>query len=169
MLVLASCSGSATQTPNDSAKGKDTAKHDTSKTAGVSTPPPAPQPYIASKPDQLIKDIKAEKVKVRFQGEGTEPFWTVYITDTEFLHVNDYDNTGTVYQLVDHFNPKLKKQVIHYKNGSAVDSATITRGDASQGMGPDIYPYGINIGPYLDGAGDTLYIKDRTKYARDVN
>jgi uncharacterized membrane protein len=180
--VLASCGGNSQKDNADSAKRADSVKavfkmdslkkdvllKDSIKMDSIAKVNAAPTK--ASDPAQLEKDIKAEKVKVFFEGFGTEPFWTIYITKYELLKVDEGVNTRESYLLVNQFDSKLKKQTITYKDGDGnMQSVVITRGNASPGMGPDIYPYSIHLGPTLDGAGDTLFIKDDSKYARDLN
>jgi uncharacterized membrane protein len=167
-IVFASCGSNGTKQTSDSIKAQDSVKHDSVRTAAI-TPDSSKLPYKLPDAAQLEKDIKAEKVKVLFEGMGTEPFWTVYITEKELLYINEGTGEKEVYPLENSFNSKLKKQDIRYKNGNASSSVTITRGEASLGMGPDMYPYGIHIGPTLDGGGDTLYIKSTKKYEREVN
>lgn len=181
-LILAACSGNAPQDNSDSAKKADSAKaafkkdslkkdsfrKDSLRKDSIAKAD-AP-PTKASDPAQLLKDIKAEKVKVYFQGSGTEPFWTIYITKYELLMVNDGIGTQASYLLVNQFDSKQKKQTISYKNDDGkIASLVITREEASEGMGPDIFPYSVHLGPTTDGAGDTLYIKDRSKYERELN
>lgn len=173
MAVLASCGGNSSDDKIDSVRmadslEKEALKRDSLKNDSVANayaPPSKP-----SDPTQLEKDIKAEKVKVYFEGFGTEPFWTIYITKYELLLVNEGEDTRESFLLVNQFDAKLEKQTITYVTASGkTASVTITREEASPGMGPDIYPYSIYRGPTLEGAGDTLYIKDNSKYEREVS
>jgi len=180
--LLASCGGNVAKDNADSAKKaasekiafkddslkKDLLRKDSIKTDSIAKADVAPTK--ASDPIQLEKDIKAEKVKVFFEGIGTEPFWTIYITKYELLMVNEGIGTSASYLLVNQFDSKLKKQTITYKNADGkTASVIIKREEASPGMGPDMYPYSVYLDATTEGAGDTLYMKDNSKYARDLN
>jgi uncharacterized membrane protein len=118
-----------------------------------------------SDPNVLIKQIKNKQVDLRFEGFGTEPFWTIYITNDEVLY-SPTGNEYSIYRLMNAFDENKKSQVIQYadKEGK-IHEVIIKKEPSGDGMSDRTYPYRV-VWSELNGAGDSKLMSNMSEYEK---
>ncbi len=106
----------------------------------------------------LFNSIQNGDMKAKFYGAGTEPFWSMYLIDEEFLLIN----SGIInrYEVLNDFDVNAVRQIIIYKN-SAQDTLKVelVKENTFEELSNKSYPYRVII--HLDsnyalkGVGDT--------------
>lgn len=114
-------------------------------------------------PDKLYKNIQSGLVNVIFNGEGTEPFWDIYILENELLYKTTFENkTFRMTSIV--FNPNIEIQTLQYfdSNGDTKE-IVIKKEPSGDGMTDRTYPYSVFFNN-LNGYGDSKLMTDRSEY-----
>ncbi|MFN5735247.1 MAG: hypothetical protein ACK444_04300 [Flavobacteriales bacterium] len=92
--------------------------------------------------NELLKLITNNSEIVEFHGQGTEPFWDLYLTKDEVLYTVNEEKTS--YILLTPFNEFAKEQIIKYKDENGeIFKVTIRKERASDGMSDEDYPYSV--------------------------
>jgi hypothetical protein len=117
-------------------------------------------------PNELLNQIKNNKIKVLFHGIVTEPFLDIYLTENELLYIDNGSQIQETYLLLSKFDKSLKSQVIHYedKNGNQ-KKLEIKKEPAGDGMSDREFPYLLLIGDWR-GGGDSKHMTDWSEYQK---
>lgn len=119
-----------------------------------------------SDPNELLKQIKNNKIKVHFHGIVTEPFLDIYLTENELLYIDNGAQIQETYFLITKFDKNLKSQMIHYedKNGKQ-KKLEIKKEPAGDGMSDRTFPYRLLIDDW-QGGGDSKHMTDWSEYMK---
>lgn len=125
-----------------------------------------PTAITVTSPDSLFQQMEKGEKQVDFHGLFTEPFREVFLIDKELLLI-DYEERLS-YALPKPFDPSKVEQ--HFSFGDSL-KITILQEPGSDGMSDRIFPYTLRWEdphyPHL-GGGDTLRMKDWSKYERSI-
>jgi uncharacterized membrane protein len=121
-------------------------------------------------PNKLLAEISNGSKEVLFHGYGTEPDWTIYLTETELYFSESYDTERKTYFLKTKFDKNLKSQTIIYINKEGKkDSIIIKKEPSNDGMSDRTFPYSV-LFQGMVGCGDAkLMSKNWLEYNNRPN
>lgn len=103
-------------------------------------------PVDVTPPRKLKDQISRRQKRCTFKGEGTEPFWNIYLTKGEMLYEDIGLGILESFAIDRSFVPGSTVQTIDFRNNEGGTGQLIIKMErGSNGMSDDSYPYSVEF------------------------